>query len=169
MPDIDENSTGTENENGNEGTGSEKETELTPEQLKKELEKVRKEAANTRVKLRETEERLSKAKTTEEFEAARAELANENAKLARELLIERLTKGDPANSVPPIPAELLPLMTGATEEELTAQAELLRKTLPADQKQKTPPANLGGGLKGTKGDDGFDPKEMARLARLGRL
>lgn len=160
MSDSTEETTGTETEGAaNETAGTE--TELTPEQLRKELEKVRRESASYRTKLRDTEAKLANAKTPEEFEAARTELAEENKKLARELLVERLGKG--------LPEELLPLLTGATEEELKAQAELLRKTVPADQKQKTPPANLGGGLSGGKGDDGFDAKAIARLARLGRL
>lgn len=162
MPDSTEGTTGAEEvtegqQNGStEGTES---TELSPEQLKKELEKVRKEAAGYRTKLRDAESKLTNAKTPEEFEAARTELANANKALERELMVERAGRG--------LPDELRAVLKGDTEEELKAHAAVLMKYAPA---QEAPPEKLGGGLNaGSGGGDDFDVKEIARKARLGRL
>lgn len=149
------------NDNPTDDNGTPPEAELTPEQLKKELERVRKEAAGYRTKLRSTEEKLAAAKTPEEFEAARTELANENAKLARELLVERVGRD--------LPDDLRALLTGNTEDELKAHADVLRKYVPATGQTPPPPRNLGGGLDAGKGGDKFDPVAIATAARLGRL
>lgn len=156
MSESNEGTTGTENEGAGSTEGG---TELTPEQLTKELERVRKEAAGYRTKLRDAEDKLGKAKTPEEFEAARTELANANKKLERDLLVERAGRG--------LPEELRALLKGDTEAELKAHAEVLKKFAPA---QQAPPEKLGGGLNaGGGGSDDFDVKEIARKVRLGRL
>lgn len=158
MSDSNENP-GTETTGENSGENNSNESELTPEQLKSALTNARNEAARYRTKLRDAETRLTNAKTPEDVEAARAELAEENKKLARELLVERIGKG--------LPDDLLPLLTGKTEEELKAQAEALKKHLPVTTDTKTPPKKLSGGLNASEGDKDFDAVKVARQLRAG--
>lgn len=162
MPEGTEGTTGTEATTEGQQTGSTESTEQsqkTPEWYEKELSKTRNEAANYRTKLRDTEAKLAGAKTPEEFEAARTELANANKALERELMVERAGRG--------LPDELRAVLKGDTEEELKAHATVLMKFAPA---QEAPPEKLGGGLNaGSGGGDDFDVKEVARKARLGRL
>jgi hypothetical protein len=128
-----------------------------PEWERKELTKVRGEAANYRTKLREAEKSLSEAKTPEEFEAARTELSTRVAELEHEVAVEKVARKYE------IPDELLPLLSGKPEGEL----ETIAKTL---QKYAAPaaPENLTGGLDPSEGDDTFDPAEVARAARRSR-
>ncbi|MFY1620046.1 hypothetical protein [Micromonospora sp. WMMD736] len=156
-------STGTEQTpQTNQQNGSTESTEQspkTPEWYEKELSKTRQEAAGYRTKLRDAEAKLSTAKTVEEFETARKELADANKALERELMVERAGRG--------LPDELRAVLKGDTEAELKAHAEVLKKFAPV---QEAPPERLSGGLNaGAGSDDGFDVKDVARKVRLGRL
>ncbi|WP_326554668.1 hypothetical protein [Micromonospora sp. NBC_01813] len=144
------------NENGSTGTTEAK----TPEWYERELSKVRNEAAGYRTRLRDAETKLADAKTPEEFESARAELATANQNLERELMVERAGRG--------LPEELRSVLKGNTEEELKAHAAVLMKFVPTSK--VAPPEKLGGGLNaGGGGGDDFDVKDVARQIRLGRL
>lgn len=150
--------TGSDNHQQNASTGPEK----TPDWYEKELTKTRNEAANYRTKLRTTEEKLAAAKSPEDFEAAKQELAAENKKLARDLLVERVGRE--------LPDDLRELLKGDTEEELKAHAEKLKKFAPETKVVTPTPRKLGGGLDGNSGGGkDFDPAEVAKQYRLGRL
>ncbi|MFF3793775.1 hypothetical protein ACFYXW_27645 [Streptomyces sp. NPDC001981] len=132
----------------------EKPTEEVPaDVLRKKLTDANAEAANYRTKLRETEAKLSSAKTVEEFEAATAELKGQVEALERQILL---------NSVAAkyeLPTALAKRLTGTTEAELEADAKELQKLV-----APAAPESLGGGLDPDDGDD-FDPVKAARAAR----
>ncbi|MEU9795058.1 hypothetical protein AB0E27_31485 [Streptomyces sparsogenes] len=137
------------------GSTEEKPAEETvpAEVLRKELTGARAEAANYRTKLRETEAKLSKAKTVEEFEAATSELRGQIEALERQILIGTVAA---KYELPPTLAKRL---TGATEAELEADAKELQKLV-----APAAPESLGGGLDPDDGED-FDPVKAARAAR----
>jgi hypothetical protein len=126
-----------------------------PEWARKELTKVRGEAANYRTKLREAEATLQNAKTPEEFESARTELSKRIAELEHEVVVTKVARKYE------LPEELVPLLKGDTEEAL----ELVAKTL---SKYAVPaaPESLGGGLTPSDdNDDEMDPRKLARRTR----
>ncbi|MET8111187.1 hypothetical protein [Streptomyces prasinus] len=130
---------------------------VPPEVLRKKLTDANAEAANYRTKLRETEAKLSSAKTLEEFEAATSELRGQVEALERQILLNDVAA---KFELPPVLAKRL---TGTTKEELEADAKELQKHLsPAS------PESLGGGLTPDDGDDDFDPVAAARAARKRR-
>ncbi|WP_438470778.1 hypothetical protein [Streptomyces asiaticus] len=134
------------------GTGSTEET-VPSEVLRKKLTDANAEAANYRTKLRETESKLSQAKTMEEFEAATAELRGQIETLERQILLSNVAA---KYELPPALAKRL---TGATEAELEADAKELQKLV-----TPSAPASLSGGLNPDDTDD-FDPVKAARAAR----
>ncbi|AFU61990.1 putative scaffold protein [Streptomyces phage phiHau3] len=131
---------------------------VPPEVLRKELTDARAEAANYRVRLRETEAKFANAKTPEEFEAAVNELKAQNEALERQILLNNVAA---KFELPPALAKRL---TGSTPEELEADAKELQKLV-------APPApeTLGGGLTPSDGDTDFDPVRAARAARKRRF
>lgn len=141
-------------------------SDLTPEQLKKELEKVRREAAAARTKNNELEAKLSAAKTPEEVEAVRKELSEQNAKLARELLVATLTRD--------LPAEMVALVSEfqGDDKALTKFVEGMKQYVPKGASASTSPApaKLSGGLDGDTGAaDEDDPAKLAAQFRAGRI
>ncbi|WJN63262.1 head scaffold protein [Streptomyces phage phiScoe54] len=137
-----------------EGETPKPEDEL-PEWARKELTKVRGEAANYRTKLREAETSLQNAKTPEEFESARTELSKRIAELEHEVVVSKVARKYE------LPDELVPLLTGADEAALEAVAKTLQKyAVPAA------PESLGGGLTPSDDDDDeMDPRKLARRTR----
>jgi exonuclease VII small subunit len=139
-----------------EQTGSTEETpaESVPaDVLRKKLTDANAEAANYRTKLRETETKLSSAKTLEEFEAATSELRGQVEALERQILLNNVAA---KYELPPALAKRL---AGANEAELEADAKELQKLVGASA-----PQSLGGGLDPDDGED-FDPVKAARAAR----
>ncbi|WJN62788.1 head scaffold protein [Streptomyces phage phiScoe2] len=126
-----------------------------PEWARKELTKVRGEAANYRVKLREAETSLQNAKTPEEFESARTELSKRIAELEHEVVVSKVARKYE------LPDELVPLLKGNDEAALEAVAKTLQKyAVPAA------PESLGGGLTPSDdADDEMDPRKLARRTR----
>jgi hypothetical protein len=126
-----------------------------PEWARKELTKVRGEAANYRVKLREAETSLQNAKTPEEFESARTELSKRIAELEHEVVVSKVARKYE------LPDELVPLLKGNDEAALEAVAKTLQKyAVPAA------PESLGGGLTPSDDDDDeMDPRKLARRTR----
>ena len=90
-----------------------------PEDFKwmvKELETTRREAAAARVSARETAEKFKDAKTPEEVEALRNEMAAQVAAIERKAtLVEAVHKHN-------VPENLVEFITGNTPEEIEAQA-----------------------------------------------
>jgi exonuclease VII small subunit len=121
--------------------------------LRKKLTDANAEAANYRTKLRETEAKLSSAKTVEEFEAATAELKGQVETLERQILLNNVA------AKYELPTALAKRLTGTTEAELEADAKELQKLV-----APAVPESLGGGLDPDDGDD-FDPVKAARAAR----
>lgn len=119
--------------------------ESLPEWAQKELRQARDDAANYRTKFRDAETRLKDAKTPEEFEAARAELAEQNAKLSR--TIDLRNAADEAE----LPAFLIDRVKGETYEEMVADAKALKESLGITAPKQTPRKGPGGG--------GLDPKD----------
>jgi hypothetical protein len=137
------------------GGQSSPEEEL-PDWARKELAKVRGEAAGYRTRLRDAETKLSEAKTPEEVEAALADVKTKNAELERSLVVASVARKYD------LPEELAGRLRGATPEELEADAKALQALVtPA-----APPA-LGGGLTPSDDeDDGeMDPRKLARRSR----
>ncbi|MEU3709003.1 hypothetical protein [Streptomyces catenulae] len=126
-----------------------------PEWARKELTKVRGEAASYRTRLRDAEEKLSEAKSPEEFEAALAEVKTKNAELERSVLVGSVARRFE------LPDEFASRLRGDTAEELEADAKALRSLL-----APTAPAALAGGLNPSDEDDGeMDPRALARRSR----
>lgn len=137
-----------------EGETPKPEDEL-PDWARKELTKVRGEAANYRTKLREAEASLQNAKTPEEFESARTELSKRIAELEHEVVVSKVARKYE------LPDELVPLLKGSDEAALEAVAKTLQKyAAPAA------PESLGGGLTPSDSDDDeMDPRKLARRTR----
>jgi len=155
--------TGDQGGSGGDGGGAANKEEDLPEWAQKELARVRKEAADRRVKLREAEERLSKAKTPEEIEAATKELRESNEKLERELLITKVAKDFD------LPDEIAARLVGEDEAALRKDAEVLKNLVVhrSPGKKADPPRNLRGGLDPSEQDNTpDDPAELAK--RYGR-
>lgn len=131
--------------------------ELSAEVLRAKLTEANAEAANYRVRAREAEEKLKSAKTPEEFAAATAEFAKQNAALAKEILHRDIATEHK------LPADLASALRGETKEELEAHAKILAKYVPAEIEVITPPATLSGGL--TPNDDGVTETNPGELAR----
>lgn len=155
---------------GQEPTGTESVTPVTPPAdgtktdpwegipdqfawAKSAVESANREAAARRVALREAEEKLSKAKTPEEFEAAVNEIKTSEQKLTTELERERAARKHKLDD------DVLEFLTGTTAEQIEAQAAKLAGLKPGATPPpviitQTPPA---GGV--TPGDSG--PKEVS--------
>ncbi|MEU7400077.1 hypothetical protein [Streptomyces sp. NPDC044948] len=133
------------------------EESVPAEVLRQKLTEANAEAANYRVKLREVEARFAGAKTPEEFEAAVAELKSQNEALERQILLNTVA------AKYELPEALAKRLTGATPEELEADAKELQKLVAAPA-----PESLGGGLTPSDGDEDFDPVKAARAARQRR-
>lgn len=145
--------------------GSEKSgIDTLPSWAQQELRTARDDAASYRKRLREAEEKLGKAKSPEEFDAARAELAEENRRLAHSL-----AQRDAAATAG-LPAELAARLEGSSPEELAADAQRL---LALFGNQAAPPPRSGpggGGLNPVEqplGDLDGTPREIAdRMRKL---
>lgn len=129
-------------------------SELTPEQLRAELTKVRKENAEKRIRNRELEEKAKKWEDYElsqktELEKLQAELADREKKLvetAREKTINALARKYKLED------DDLEFLTGSDEAALETQAEKLAKKLGRGQEKEEPkrrPADLLAGNRGT--------------------
>lgn len=141
-----------------EGSGSTAtpEDEL-PEWARNELKKARGDAARYRTGLRDAEAKLAAAKTPEEFETATRELAEQNAKLSREIAVRDVAA---KHGLPPALAARL---QGSTPEEMEADAvELAKLVAPAPTSSGTP----SGGLDPSADDDDeMDPRKLAARHR----
>ncbi|MGP4083349.1 hypothetical protein [Streptomyces sp. KR55] len=115
---------------------------------RKELAKVRNEAAGYRTRLRDAETKLSVAKSPEEFEAALADVKAKNADLERSILVSTVARRFD------LPEALAGRLHGKTPEELEADAKALQALVTQGS-----PATLGGGLDPSDEDDGeMDPR-----------
>lgn len=128
-----------------------------PEWASKSLKKARTDAAHQRTRLKELEKKFEGAKTPEEVEALRQELATENAKLARDAAVERALRKHGLDDDDVI------FLTASDPEDILKQAEALAtRTAPSG------PRRLKGGLVPDDGDSTpADPRELARLTRRG--
>jgi hypothetical protein len=131
--------------------------ELPPEVLRKKLTEANAEAANYRTRLREAEQKLSEAKTPEEYEAAVKDLVEKNAALERSVLVATVAREYD------LPSELAELLKGDDEDALKKHA----KTLQQFVAPKGDPESLDGGLTPGSGEE-FDPVAEARKARARR-
>lgn len=149
-----ETETGTETPPEGETPVEDEKPALTVEQLQAEVEKTRREAAGYRTRLREAEAKLADAKTPEDIEAAVAEFREQNAKLERNILVNKVaTKYE-------LPAELAARLQGADEAALDADAKALAALI-----TKTTPESLSGGLRPGESDEEFDPVAAAHAAK----
>lgn len=155
--DDDTNDTDDQNDDGGNDDADDKKL---PEWAEKELKEVRAEAAGYRVKLREAVQKLEQAKSTEEFEAAVSELREQNEELSRQILISEIAREHE------LPKELADVLQGATEEELKAHAETLKKFAPAKKPKKK--VEVSGGLTPDEDNDAFDPVALVQANRTRR-
>ncbi|QXE39413.1 hypothetical protein KQY30_25820 [Streptomyces sp. GMY02] len=126
-----------------------------PEWARKELTKVRGEAASYRTRLRDAESKLSEAKSPEEFEAALTEVKAKNAELEHSLVVASVARKFE------LPDELAGRLRGSTSQELETDAKALQALL-----APAAPESLGGGLTPSDEDDGeMDPRKLARRTR----
>ncbi|MFJ1932626.1 hypothetical protein ACIOGZ_08100 [Kitasatospora sp. NPDC088160] len=126
-----------------------------PDWARRELSRTRAESASYRTRLRDAEERLTAAKSPEEFEAAVAEVTAKNAELERTLMIGTVARRYD------LPDALAARLRGATVEELDADAKTLQGLLVPPL-----PQSLDGGLDPSSQDDGeLDPRKLARRTR----
>jgi len=134
--------------------------DLTAEQLKVELTRVRAEAAENRVKRREAETALAEAVkgTPEQVAAAVAEYQEKIATMETQQL--RASIGRRFD----LPDALVPLLQGTTEDELKAHAKTLAALVsPGDA------GNASGGLTPDEDEDGiYDPRKLASAMRVQR-
>lgn len=156
-----EQAEGAENENTEEtpeeSAEDTKEQEL-PEWARKELERVRKEAADRRVANRDLQKALEGAKTPEEVEALTKEYTDKIGVLEKTILVNSVaTKYD-------LPEALAARLKGDTAEELEADAKLLAQFAVTEE-----PDVLRGGLNPSASDgETFDPVAASRKARTRR-
>lgn len=143
-----------EGEGGEGGEPKAKPEDELPEWARNELKRVRGEAANYRTKFREATEKLKEAKTPEEFEAATKAMAEVNERLEKENM--RLKVGQRFK----LPADLIEVLKGDTEEEVEEHAKKLQQYAPVEQRK-----GLKGGVDPTEDDDSeSDPRKLARLS-----
>lgn len=146
---------GKPDDKGGAGGESASEEEALPDWARKELAKVRGEAAGYRTRLRDAETKLSGAKSPEDFEAALADVKAKNAELEHSLVVATVARKFD------LPEALAGRLRGTTPEELEADAKALQSLITP----VTPPA-LGGGLDPSDEDDGeMDPRKLARRTR----
>jgi len=122
--------------------------ELSPEALRKQLEKARKEAASYRTKVRELEPLATKAKQLEEASQSDLEKLTaraEQAERERAEATDRALRLDVAFEKGLTPAQAKRLV-GATREELEADADEILRDFPALKPDGRPKGNadLGG-------------------------
>lgn len=130
-----------------------------PEWARKELTKVRNEAANYRTRLRDAEDKLKDAKTPEEFEVAIAEFKASNAALERSLLVTKVA------AKYELPEALAARLQGDDEAAIEADAKSLAALVTT---AKSTPESLSGGLTPGESDDEFDPVAVAHEAKKRR-
>ena len=118
------------------------------------VESANREAASRRVALRELEEKVKDAKTPEEFNAATAEFTQKEQELTRSLARERAARKHKLDD------DILEFLTGATEEQIEAQAVKLAAFKPGAEKQVviTQPPPSGGATPGEGADPNVDGK-----------
>lgn len=128
---------------------------------KKVIDKVRKEAAGSRVKLREVEAKLADAKTPEQVEALLTELKAANAAEAHALVVENVALKFK------LPEDLAAALKGDSREELEKHAAVLAKYAPNTGAGGDP--DLRGGLDPTGDSDAaFDPVALVTSVRKNR-
>lgn len=145
------------------GDSGDEET-LSPEELRKNLTRVRREAADWRTKFRDAEKKLADAKTPEEIETARTEMRAEFEATERNLLIELVAakKGLPDDITKALSKTF---EKSGTREEIEEYATTLAKYVAADGDDREP----SGGLNPDDDADAFDPVKEARAARRRRF
>lgn len=107
---------------------------------KQAVERANSEAASRRVALRDAEDKLKEAKTPEDVQAAVKEFADKANALEVSLAKERAARKHK------LADDVLEFLTGATEEQIEAQAAKLASLKPANQEPLvvTQPAPSGG-------------------------
>lgn len=141
-----------EDEQGEEESG-EDDSDLTLEDAKGALAKVRRENATWRTRYAELEKKLEGATAPEQIEAIKEEVRSEVAADSRALLVENVALKHS------LPEELADALKGDTREELEAHAKVLAKFVPVEPEEDP---DLEGGLDAGKPGSGFDPKATAR-------
>lgn len=122
-----------------------------PEWARKKLSKANTEAGKYRTQLRELQAKFEGAKTPEEFAAATKELSETNAKLDRELAVEKALRKHGLSDADAV------FLNATTSEDIAKQAEALAARVGISE------VRLRGGLDPTDEDnDSDDPGELAK-------
>jgi predicted transcriptional regulator len=137
--------------------------ELSPEALRKQLEKARKEAAGYRTKLRELEPIAAKAKELEDAQKSEAQKLTDRAELAERAAADaqremaRLRVLSEIN----LPADLHEFVTGDTEDEVRAKAKKLQAQFTAERNA----VDVGLGPRRTGNSSAGPADELAAILR----
>jgi hypothetical protein len=109
--------------------------DLSPEALRKQLEKARKDAAGYRTKLRELEPIAAKAKELEDAQKSEAQKLTERAELAERTASEAQREMSRLRVLSEInlPADLHEFVIGDTEDEMRAKAQKLQGQFAAER------------------------------------
>lgn len=122
-----------------------------PKEVKSKIAKLNREAKGLRDRLRDLEEKLTGAKTPEEVAQVTSELTENNARLARELAVEKALRKHGLEEDDAV------LLTATTPEEIAAQAERIASRIGGGS------GPLRGGLDPTDEDnEPSDPGELAK-------
>lgn len=111
------------------------EEDLSPEALRKQLEKARKDAAGYRTKLRELEPIAAKAKELEDAQKTEAQKLTERAEAAERMAADsqrEMTRLRVLSEIS-LPADLHEFVTGDTEDDMRARAAKLAAQFTAER------------------------------------
>lgn len=145
-------------ESTTEGEEGQEPAKLSYEDLESALAVTRKESAGYRTRLRQMEDQLKGAKSSEEIEAIVATAVAEREAVELNLLREAVA------ARAGLPDALAEVLKGSTREELEEHAKVLSQFAPATE---TKPEPSGGLRPGSAGDEWFDksPEELAAYVK----
>jgi hypothetical protein len=139
------------------------ESSMTPEQLRAELAKTRREAAGYRTKVRELEPKAKKLDELTEAEKSEVQRANDRAAAAerRATELEAAQLRTSVAAAKKLPASLAARLQGSTKEELEADADALLADLGSKVTEEKPPAGDGdGGTRTPAGEKNLEDASM---------
>ena len=146
-----------------EGPEQQQSEDLSPEALRKQLEKARKDAAGYRTKLRELEPIAAKAKELEDAQKSEAQKLTERAEAAERSAADsqrEMTRLRVLTEVN-LPADLHEFVTGDTEDDMRARARKLAAQFTAERNTR----DVGLGPRGNGTTSAGPAEEFATILR----
>jgi hypothetical protein len=138
------------------------ESSMTPEQLRAELAKTRREAAGYRTKVRELEPKAKKLDELTEAEKSEVQKALDRAAAAekRATDLEAAQLRTTVATAKKLPASLAARLQGTTKEELEADADALLADLKGTGAEKPPAGDGDGGTRTPAGEKSLEDASM---------